>query len=104
VCAKRVLGEGRRRVHDALTAPGMSGWSVGVKRVGEGGTDGEVGCRETRQLAGWGQKHSLVASGAYQEPTGNLTPVLPLLLQRVQASSRGQAQELPKHWDKALKL
>lgn len=63
----------------------------------------EVGCRETK-LDGDVQKHSLVTSKACQGPTGNSTPILPPLLHRVRASSRGQAQELPKGRDKDLML
>lgn len=84
----------------------MSGWSEWVmlgrvKLIARERWD--LG-RQGSWLGGDIQKHSLVASNACQEPTGNLTPICPLLLQRVQASSRGQAQELPTRWDKGLKL
>lgn len=78
-----------------------------MEDVREDGTDSRRVGMEGDKAVGW--------VGTYRNPvlwlqilaksrTGNLTPILSLLLQTVQPSSRGQAQELPKHWDKDLKL
>lgn len=101
------MGEGRQRVRDTLTTPGWDEWVVGVGGVRESGTDSQRDGMQGDKSVGWVGKYRSTAlwlQTLAKSPQGNLIPILRLLLQRVQASSRGQAQELLKLWDKDLKL